>query len=299
MEYVSDGEAGEQECECGAAGDHNFAHYEQGGLNGMAVCRECGLEVVPRFDFRRRVVPAPAKLSLVVDEPTRADTPWTVFKNSYRRQAHLMERFRMACLMEPEMSEEHLQMVTDKLRELYGDDGSGLPDSADDEDYPPVNKRPRRRHIQHALRAIDTEQGKKSRFCNKYLEKWRSIRKEWLQQHEDVMTDEELVIVGALFVKFSNCWDQMQPRERKRDRQQVYRFPERHHFPYFNYAMQVCMHICEVEYVPSDWPLPTMKRCLQQQDVYMRALCEKLDIVFPEAMSWQEVRKREPPKKKS
>jgi len=158
------------------------------------------------------------------------------FRGSYNRRAHINERMYAHCLREPLICRHDSDIIQTKLEHhMFNNTGYTLSNAT----------MPTKRDIQHVLRSIDKQNlHPQTKWCKKYLERWKSIAEVFMNpQHVDyperptvqiTYTPQELSMVGQLFIAFSNVWDRWQPPRMKYNRS-TWKFPDRKHFPNFNY----------------------------------------------------------------
>jgi len=203
------------------------------------------------------------------------------FKGSYNRRAHINERLYAHCLREPAVPAEHHCIIQEYMDHyIRANCGAALAAGG---------FTPSKRDIQRILRSLDkSKKHPEIKWCKKYLERWKSIA-EFYVNPDYVFSAEmptvqpsynstELAYVGQLFMAFSNLWDRWQPPSQKFDRSN-WRWPDRKHFPNFNYMFRKIHALLGYTHHDPYFPLPVSSTA--KLDIYYNAMCKELGITVP------------------
>ncbi len=197
------------------------------------------------------------------------------------RRAHLMERLSAAFMHEPEISSSDMELIRDghnrfmdrnffyKLRAQ-----SGILDKRDIQnllrfiDDPTGNKK--RMKKKRGRKAFDkpyqeeakTEQTEK-RYTVLYLEKWKSIKTALLNITPSTLTEDDIIQLGTEFLKYSAMWNKLKI---------MGYFPERDHFPNFNFMFTKIAKNLKIDITSKEFPLPNTPSCIKQLENYYNIL---------------------------
>lgn len=188
------------------------------------------------------------------------------FKHQYRRQSHVVERLSAATLREPVIPAEHQQHIRAAAVGKPCDTKSDIQSilrSLDHAEEPVMTLK--RCRVDGLVGHVEVP----VKWTAMYLERWKSIRAMLRagEHEESILANEIVVDVASLFMRFSRLWDRWQPPQFKYERER-WRFPERKHFPNFNFMFRVCFELLRLEYDPQEWPIPTKHKCLQRLEFY-------------------------------
>lgn len=230
------------------------------------VCGNCGITYMA--EPPRRVVQVHVSAATIAKQNPRPG-----FKGTYRRRAHINERLSSAHLVDPVICDEDLLTIKNTfLSETRRNWLFGLRYRS---------KLIGKRDIQTILRRIDkkVKTPVKRNFCVKYLEKWKTL-KHYLEGSEPLKyTYEQTGAVGAMFVKISNAWDDLQPPADKETRKS-WKFSDRRHIPNFNFLFRRIHTLLGPEYKKFDkeFPVPRNEKAIKKLWVWWRAICEKANL---------------------
>ena len=233
---------------CGDMDSHNLVFDE-----GAHVCTRCGTVT--------------AEGALKPDAPSVVSQRPTVTirrgaRKTYLRKAHIVERMSLALCQEPRIPRERKKIIYEQWQK------SGL--------AAPATKTAVRR----LLRLVDKSGVDASfNYCQKYLEKWKSIRRMIYKRVNipipplpklDVIAD-----IGTAFDHMSRLWTIWQMPLKPRSE---WKFPERKHFPSFNLTIVRLHELYGHPYDPDDWPLPS-PACCAKVNVYIDAMFRHLGFI--------------------
>lgn len=239
---------------CSNCGDNNLNNLVD--EDGCYVCVQCGF-VLAAYPM------VPEHPDVVAQRSTR------VFRrgdrNTYLRKAHIVERLNLAMCREPRIPNDRCALIY----RFWRGSGADLPQSKAD--------------VRQLLRSLDKKRVDTTfPYCQKYLEKWKSIRK-FIYELEgvplnDVPSIDVLCRIGTVFDRMSKVWSTWQPRNKPREQ---WKFPERKHFPSFNLVIVRIHQLLDLPYDENDWPLPGVE-CIKKVTKYIDAMFIELDLpVYP------------------
>lgn len=224
--------------------------------------------------------------------------------NHANRMAHVHERMQQARMLEPKVLEYHHNVLRAAYAVCLRKGTFGCTHTKSATESAPV-RRLYQADIHALLRLIDEEESvqgsekssiyaelaKKNQekywmmgrtgedgatkhqfFCNKYLEKWRSIRLIVCGQEGPQISDGDWGNIGALFLSLSITWETMVHSD----------FKDRRHFPNYNAVFRCCFEYFSIDYDPEEWAMPNSKEVVKKQMVYLRALFERTPSLDPE-----------------
>lgn len=248
--------------ECGNADENEFEHQRPPN-DHFFVCCQCGTCDLDPLDFPRenndsivspdgKSVDLPERPVSVVEERRKEST--------YQRKAHLMERLSQSLCREPLISDEHLKLIQHQFENLCQGDKKFR--KAYEEN------RLSKRHVQRILRSLNQEHNTKL-FTTRYLEKWQSIKQFLNKKQSSSFTELQAIKLGTKFNLFSKRWDEL-----KRSGL----FPERKHFPNFNYMFVQIANLFNLPINAEDFPQPSVK-CQQKLKPYFEYLAKDLNFL--------------------
>lgn len=183
------------------------------------------------------------------------------FKDTYKRVSHLFERIYQHLCREPEICREDMEIIR---REYKLKQKNSLVSWCKQR---PIMKK---KNVQIILNSID-KKNPNLKFSNKYLEKWKSIRRDLTGHEGHFLTQGEINKVTALFSIFSDVWNSWQnPRDKKTKNTWV--FEGRSHFLNFNYMFRRIFELCEIDYDKTEWLEPITQGCKNDLDYYFNFL---------------------------
>jgi len=206
-------------------------------------------------------------------------------RNTYDREAHLNERIRQHCIKEPNISRHDMAII----RDFWSIDWKRT--IICNSDFLEYAKSLRKENIQAFLRALDEKlnptTGRRKpyqkAFCAKYLEKWKRLKKEFVsielgnvEYKIQTWSPEEINRVVDVFLKFSMVWNILQPPQMKYKKKENWLFPDRKHFPNFNFMIRKCCEIIGLYFDPFDWPIPKSSKCINNLNLYFSVMCKVL-----------------------
>lgn len=230
---------------------NNFAYHD-----GVHVCKDCA-NCVDEGDFEYTEISVEKEKSVLYHDE---------FAGTYKRIAHLNERLSQGVLMEPEIPQSDMDLIREEFESL-----GRQYFKKQRFDCNAITKK----DIQDTLRSLDNKN--KTNFTVKYLEKWKSIIFNLTGEFPQIWTETEINKIGSMFLMFSDKWNEWQPPKSKYNRDN-WRFPERKHFPNFNFIIRKCADLQGIEYDPNDWPIPTTSRCVDRLNFYFEEMCKELKI---------------------
>jgi hypothetical protein len=263
---------------CGNQDENEFEHQRPPNDN-FFVCCQCGTCDLDPMDFAQtneestcisdgKPLDLPERPVSVVQERRK--------ESSYQRKAHLMERLSQSLCREPLISDEHLNLIQHQFDNLCKRDKKFRKTYEEN----CLSKR----HVQRILRSLNEEHNTKI-FTTRYLEKWQSI-KQFLYKNkktENNSTDQnnmtpsssssfkelQAIKLGTKFNLFSNRWDELK---------RMGMFPERKHFPNFNFMFVQIANLFKIPINVDDFPQPSLK-CQQKLKPYFEYLAKDLNFL--------------------
>ena len=250
----------------------------------------CSPDIIKQFN-----VPAPT-----VSKPTRKKGVPKRTNSKYVRRVHITERLRFGSRMDKLLPDEDSAI----LREFHL-----LFEQRDFFYYCRSQaKQLLKRDIQKLLRFIDVELWRKEKkaenpdhqftpeekrmsmkhWCKKYLEQWNYIACYLTGTEYPVYSRKEAEQVGAMMVLLSNIWDQWQPPDTPKDqRNDIFRFTDRKHFPNFNFVFQKINDLLGLSHMNTYFPIPTTKASLKKLKVFWNQLAAELEIIKKDPLQLQ------------
>ena len=209
------------------------------------------------------------------------------FKNTYRRSAHLNERFCSSLCKDP-IHPDAMETIRDRFLEFK------------EKDYffrlRTENGRCTKGDVKKILRSLEKGKNKKqfkridkskqeywsSSWTTTFLERFKSIGV-FLTGKESypMYTYHNVGKVGTYLTKFSFLWDHWQPTS-TRDSRENWKFKNRKHIPNLNFLFQRIHELLGPEYSKynREFPIPSNPVAVKRLWAYWREMCKAANVPF-------------------
>lgn len=182
-------------------------------------------------------------------------------ETSYQRKSHIMERLSQSLCREPNIPDSILDDIRKRSNQLRKEDTG-------------YSRRFRKckiskQDVQRLLRHLNEEKNS-SIYTTKYLEKWKTIRSILLGEDykEYFMPDNDVIRLGFLMNQFSEAWNRLKLKGM---------FPERKHFPNFNFMFCKIAAFAKIQIKEGEFPLPKSTKCISKLEKYFQELALELN----------------------
>ena len=225
---------------------------------GRFVCAFCGDTDPRNVVFNEQLYKYVSKCcgALTVDDPVppscfACDVP-VQRSTTYNPDTHAAERIRMDAMCEPA---------------ICGDDVAVIQHAIDAADSAPRSKEEVRRVLRQCNRATSS-----TRFTKRYLEKWKSIVRDFCGfEVKPTLNEEQRTRVSALKAELALAF-----RELKAAKHPL--FVNRKHQPNYNLTFQMIFRNQGIPFSAAEWPAPKTAKCVVSSNLMLNEMFKFLHI---------------------
>ena len=264
------------------------------------VCRDCGFdyggELPPERSCSDDVPPLVYEVETTPELPPcgekctgqchrKAGKIRVVFKGTYRRRAHINERFCSSVLCDP-IHPDALVEIENEYREIQGKNYlfglRAFSGQCNKLDIRIILRSLEKKGKTFTRYTKEKEPYESTAWTTTFLERFKSIGK-YLTSRDNypLYNATDVAKVGVYLQKFSTIWDQWQPSG-DREKRETWKFKERKHIPNLNFLYQRIHELLGPDYKKfnREFPVPVNSSAVKKLWTYWREIAKEANVPY-------------------